>query len=92
MEQRTLLLLEFEGGGDLGRTLNRMLKSCPDSDFSLVCHTCRGFSDIDDDLTQIIRRENPLLILLALPLTIPRPTSRFTQRRVRIDHTRPLTV
>ena len=67
MEQRTLLLLEFEGGGDLGRTLNRILKSCPDSDFSLVCHTCRGFSDIDDDLTQIIRRENPLLILLALP-------------------------
>jgi len=67
MEQRTLLLLEFEGGGDLGRTLNRILKSCPDSEFSLVSHTCRGFNDIDDELTHIIRRENPLLILLALP-------------------------
>jgi len=67
MEQRTLLLLEFEEGGDLGRTLNRIFKSRPDSDFSLVCHTCRGFSDIDDELTDIIRRENPLLILLALP-------------------------
>jgi two-component system, NtrC family, response regulator GlrR len=67
MEQRTLLLLEFEGGGELGKTLNRILKSCPDPDFTLVCHTCRGLSDIDRELTQIIHRENPLLILLTLP-------------------------
>lgn len=67
MEQRTLLLLEFEGGGELGRTLNRILKSCPDPDFTLICHTCRGLSDIDDELTHIIHRANPLLILLALP-------------------------
>jgi len=67
MEQRTLLLLEFEGEGDLGQTLHRILKSCPDPDFSLVCHACGGLSDIDDELTQVIHNENPLLILLALP-------------------------
>jgi len=67
MEQRNLLLLEFEGGGELGRTLNRILNSCPDPDFTLICHTCRGLSDSDDELTHIIHRENPLLIVLALP-------------------------
>jgi len=68
MEQRTLLLLEFEGEGDLGKTLHQILTSCPDPDFNLVFHTCQGFSDVDDELmTQIIYRHNPLLILLALP-------------------------
>jgi two-component system, NtrC family, response regulator GlrR len=67
MEQRTLLLLEFDEGGELGKTLNRILKSWPDPDFSLVCHTCRSLSLMDDELTQIIHRHNPLLILLALP-------------------------
>ena len=67
MEQRTLLLLEFEGDDDLGKTLNRILRSCPDPDFTLICHTCRDLADKDDELTHIIHTENPLLILLALP-------------------------
>src|SRR5262245_27291971 len=62
MEHRSILLLEVEAGGQLGETLRRILESCPDQDFELVCHTAAG-----DDLSQIILRQKPSLILVALP-------------------------
>lgn len=66
MEQREVLLLQFEGEGHLGNTLRRIIESCPNRDFKLVVHTCRGFS-ANEDLSQIIGKQKPSLILLALP-------------------------
>ncbi len=67
MEQREVLLLEFEGNGRLGENLRRILESCSDPGFRLVCHTCSGFHDVDDGLSQLILRQKPLLILVVLP-------------------------
>lgn len=67
MDQREVLLLEFEGHGQLGQTIRRIIESCSNPGFRLVCHTCSGFPVIDGDLSQIIPRQKPLLILLALP-------------------------
>jgi two-component system, NtrC family, response regulator GlrR len=68
MEQREVLLLEFEGEGHLGNTLRSILESCPDRDFRLACHRYYGFPVNDDDqLSETILKQKPLLILLALP-------------------------
>jgi DNA-binding NtrC family response regulator len=67
MEERSVLLLEFEGGGELGKTLQWILESCPDPAFKLTCHTCEGFNGNNTELYQVVFREKPLLILLALP-------------------------
>jgi two-component system, NtrC family, response regulator GlrR len=67
MEERPVLLLEFEGGGALGKTLRQILESCPDPDFKLTCHTCESCNGNDTELYQVVVREKPLLILLALP-------------------------
>ena len=67
MEQRAVLLLEFEGDGHLGRTLLQILESCPNPDFKLTYHTCQGFDVDNSDLSGIISRQKPLLILLVLP-------------------------
>jgi DNA-binding NtrC family response regulator len=63
MEQRVILLLEFEGGGQLAKSLRQILETCPDPDFNL---TCQNFNVRDDDLSQIILEQRPQLILLAL--------------------------
>jgi DNA-binding NtrC family response regulator len=65
MEERPILLLEFEGGDDLGKALRGILESCPDPDFELVCRSGEGFDSIE--LSKLVLRQKPLLILLALP-------------------------
>lgn len=66
MDQKEVLLLEFEEG-HLGQSLRRIIESCPDPDFELACHKCDGFPAAgDDQLSQIIRRQKPLLILVVL--------------------------
>src|ERR1044072_1298646 len=67
MEPGTLLLLQFEGSGQVGETLRHILESCPEPDFELACHTSQEVIGNDTELTKIIRRQKPLLILLALP-------------------------
>src|SRR5256714_6781353 len=67
MEQREVLLLEFEGNGPLGQSMRRIIESCSNPGFRLVCHTCSGFSVADGELSQIILRQKPLLIILVLP-------------------------
>ena len=63
MEQRNILVLEFEGGeGDLRQSLRRILDSVPNPDFTLIYQTCR----VDTELSRIVRKEKPLLILLSL--------------------------
>lgn len=67
MEQREVLLLEFDGNGQLGATMRRIIESCSNPGFELTCHTHFGFSDEDGKLSQIILKQKPVLILLALP-------------------------
>lgn len=67
MEQREILLLDFEGNGPLGQSMRRIIESCSNPGFRLVCHTCSGFSVADGELSQIILRQKPLLIILVLP-------------------------
>jgi len=66
MDQKEVLLLEFEEG-HLGQSLRRIIESCPNPDFELACHKCDSFPAAgDDELSQIIRRQKPLLILVVL--------------------------
>lgn len=67
MEQREVLLLEFEGNGHLGQTMRRIIESYSDPGFRLVCHRCSGFPVRDGELSELILRRKPLLILLVLP-------------------------
>ena len=67
MEQKKLFLLEFEGEEQLGTNLRRIIESCPNRDFSLVVHTCQGVLLDNDELSQAIVKEKPLVILFALP-------------------------
>lgn len=72
MKHESILLLEFEGGQEPGKTLRRILESCPEPDFEFTCHTV-GHSDangsLDTNHTQLcelVLRRNPSLLLLAL--------------------------
>src|SRR6476661_6970742 len=67
MQSGTVLLLELETNTQLGRTLRPILESCPDPEFSIVYHTCHGVDVVDRELTKIIAKNKPLLILLVLP-------------------------
>jgi DNA-binding NtrC family response regulator len=67
MEPGTVLLLQFEGTGHVAETLRQILESCPDTDFEVACHTIEEPTGSDNELPQIVLRQNPLLILLALP-------------------------
>ena len=67
MAQNELLLLEFAGEGHLGNTLRRILESCPDPDFRVAYHTCPDLAAQNNELSQLILKQKPLLILLALP-------------------------
>lgn len=66
MEDKVVLLLEFEGGGLLAKSLRQILETCPDPDFKLACHTCQNINVADDELPKIILAQRPRLILLAL--------------------------
>lgn len=66
MNERSILLLEFEGEGELGRALRRILKSYPDPDFELACHAAEGFNANNTELAKLVLRQKPLLIVLAL--------------------------
>ncbi len=66
MESGVVLLLQVEGSGLLGETLREILKSCPNPDFEVACHTSQEVGS-DNELSKIILRQKPLLILLALP-------------------------
>ena len=67
MSQRKVLLVEFDGNGQLGQSLRRIIESYSDPGFRLVCHTCSALRVMDDELSQIIVKQKPLLILLILP-------------------------
>jgi two-component system response regulator GlrR len=66
MEHREVLLLQFEGEAHLGDELRRIIESCPDRDFGLVVHTF-GDCSVEEELPQLLAKQKPLLILLALP-------------------------
>jgi len=61
MEHKEVLLLEFEGNGHLGQTVRRIIESSPNPGFRLTSHNCHG------ELSQIVFRQKPLLVLLVLP-------------------------
>lgn len=65
MQQRNILLLEFEGDEHLGTNLRRILENCPNPDFKVTYFTCPDFSS--DELSQVVVKQKPLLILLVLP-------------------------
>lgn len=67
MEERSILLVEFEDGGQLGNTLRRILSSWPDRDFELTYHTAETINANDTELSKTILRQKPLLTVLALP-------------------------
>lgn len=67
MEPETVLLWQFEGNGQVGETLRQILESCPDRDFEVACHTSHDLVGSDNELSKVVSRQKPLLILLALP-------------------------
>lgn len=67
MEDRSILLLEFEGAGQVGTALRQILASCPDPDFELTCYSGESYQGKDTELSRLILRQKPLLILLVLP-------------------------
>jgi len=67
MQTETVLVLEFEAGGHLGRTLRHILRSCPDPEFNVAYHACPGLDAVDDQLSKVISRIKPLLVLPVLP-------------------------
>ena len=66
MEERSILLLEYEAGGEPGKTLRRILESCPDPDFDLTCCTREDFNGNDPELSRMVLRQKPWLILLVM--------------------------
>jgi DNA-binding NtrC family response regulator len=67
MDEREILLLEFEEQGELGQSLRRIIEACPNPDFKLAYHRCDSFpAESDDELSEIISRRKPLLILVVL--------------------------
>ena len=69
MRERSILLLKFEGGRELGDALRQILESCPDPDFELTCRTYEGVNGDHAELSTTILTHKPLLILLALSRT-----------------------
>src|SRR5215207_9576599 len=66
MEERSILMVEFEAGREPGQTLRRILESCPNPDFDLACYTRENFNGNDTELPEVILRKKPWLILLVL--------------------------
>jgi two-component system, NtrC family, response regulator GlrR len=66
MEQRDVLLLTFEEDGHLANALRRIIESCPEPDLKLAFHAFRCLPINEKELSQLIVRTRPLLILLAL--------------------------
>jgi two-component system response regulator GlrR len=62
MEQRPVLLLELESDGQLATALRQILNSCPDLDLQLICQHARD----ENELSQIVIRQKPVLTLLVL--------------------------
>ena len=67
MESEVILLLQFERSGHVGETLRQTLESCPDRGFQVACHTSQEVDGTNNELSKLILRQKPLLILLALP-------------------------
>ena len=67
MESEVVLLLQFERSGHVGETLRQTLESSPDRGFEVACHTSQEVDDSNAELSKIILRQKPSLILLALP-------------------------
>ena len=53
MDQIEVLLFEFEGEGNLGKTVRGLVESCADRDFTLACHTCPALPVEADELFDI---------------------------------------
>ena len=66
MLDRSILLLECEAGGELGKTLRQILESCPDPNFNLACYTREDFDGNDTELSKVILRQKPWLVLLVM--------------------------
>jgi two-component system, NtrC family, response regulator GlrR len=67
MESEVVLLLQFERSGHVGETLRQTLESSPDRGFEVACHTSQEVDGTNNELSKLILRQKPLLILLALP-------------------------
>jgi len=67
MHTGTVLLLQFEAGGQLGSSLRQILESCPDPEFTVAYYTCQSIDVVDNELSKLIVSTKPLLILLVLP-------------------------
>lgn len=66
MEDRSILLVEYEAGRELGQNLRRILESCPHPDFHLTCYTRDHLNGNHMDLSKMVVRHKPGLILLVL--------------------------
>lgn len=67
MDHTEALLFEFEGEGNLGKTVRGLVESCADRDFTLACHTCPELPIKDNELFEKIFKDKPLVVVLALP-------------------------
>ena len=66
MEPAVVLILQFERSGHVGETLRQTLESSPDRGFEVACHTSQEDDGSNNELSKLILRQKPLLILLAL--------------------------
>jgi two-component system response regulator GlrR len=66
MEKPSILVLEFEAGGELGQTLRRIFESCSHPDIDLACYTFEDFNVNDTELSKVILKQKSWLILLVL--------------------------
>lgn len=66
MKHGSILLVEFEGGAEPGRSLRRILESCPEPDFEFTCHTAEAVDADHTALCDVVLGEKPLLLVLAL--------------------------
>ncbi|HEY0366674.1 MAG TPA: hypothetical protein VGC73_09390 [Pyrinomonadaceae bacterium] len=64
MQEKSILLVQFEGGEQLTNALRPMLESCPERDFEITCKTVEGNHT---ELSQMVLRQKPSLIFVALP-------------------------
>lgn len=66
-KSQSVLLLEYQASEQLGEALRGILEACTDQNFELTCHRGEAFNRDDNELSRLVLREKPLLILLALP-------------------------
>lgn len=66
MKHGSILLVEFEGGAEPGKSLRQVLELSPEPDFDFCCHTAEAVEANHSELCDVVLREKPLLLMLAL--------------------------